>query len=248
MLPILQRKGLEYGDPEKALIDATRTLLGEGESVLLTPARSMLPLVGQSDPWAEVLEGFGVTVETGNVVYEWLPGVRGSTESGVLNWQAIDAYPRGGDEDLLVGAMRGKRLFLNHPTPIRVGDVSGVDSQVVAAVEPSILRFIENDWRGDGTRIDRLPEEKRYNEPQPVVVASVRGDQRVMVVGSGGWMLSGIVNESGSLGGDRLDHSGLRDGRAVSADRERRPVDDGLRQGPRARDAGCVVFWGLRSW
>ncbi|MCH2161876.1 MAG: hypothetical protein MK085_08395, partial [Phycisphaerales bacterium] len=157
----------------------------------------------QVDPWAGVLADFGVEVETGNVVYEWMPKTRSSPDSSVLNWQAIDSYPAV-EEQILAGAMRGKRLFLNHPTPVRIEPSPGVDVGVVASIEPSVLRFVENDWRGDGARIRRLPEDKRFTEPVPAVVAIQRDDQRILVVGSGGWMLSGIVNESGSLGGERL--------------------------------------------
>ena len=202
VMPPLRRKGLEYDDNEKALLDATKSLLAEGEPVLLTTARSMLPMVGQDDPWQSILEDFGVRVDTGDVIFEWLPAASSEGDSGVITYQEIDAYPS--ESGVVGGALRGKRLFLNHPTPIRVDDSQRNDFTVIAEVSPSVLRFVESDWRGDGERITRLPEEKRFDSSQPVVVSMERDGNRVIVVGSGGWLLSGLVNDSGTLGGDRV--------------------------------------------
>jgi hypothetical protein len=200
--PPLRRTGLEYQERELDVIEATRALIDEGEAVLLTPARSLLPMVGQKDPWGAMLEDFGITIETGRVVFEWLPAASSEGDSTVVTYQEIDSYPDTGRT--LGGAMRGKRLFLNHPTPIRIDPEVDSDVFVVAQIEPSLLRFIEDDWRGNGARITRLPEESRFHVPQPAVVAIERDGQRVLVVGSGGWLLSALVNDSGTLGGDRV--------------------------------------------
>jgi hypothetical protein len=109
------------------------------------------------------------------------------------------------DAGALGRALQGKRLFLNHPTPVIVETTeNGITGTVVAAIEPTLYRFIEDDWRNDGASITSLPEEKRFEEPQPIVVALEQGEQRALVVGSGGWLLSAIVNDAGTLGGNRV--------------------------------------------
>ena len=202
VLPPLRRTGIAYQESEHTLIEATRSLLADGEAVLLTPARSLLPLVGQRDPWATMLEAFGVEIQTGKVVYEFVPASTSEEDAGVLSVQYVNhPAPAAG---VLGAALQGKRLFLNHPTPVVLAAVSETNATIVAAIEPNILRFLEDDWRGDGSNIRVLPEEKRFAESQPIVVAIERGEQRAIVVGSGGWLLSAIVNDSGTLGGNRV--------------------------------------------
>ncbi|MAD20302.1 MAG: hypothetical protein CMJ52_09040 [Planctomycetaceae bacterium] len=206
--PPLQRSGLEYGENEKALLDATRALIAEGEPVLLTVARSMLPLVGKPDPWSAVAASLGVEVDTGRVVFEWVPD---AAEGGsVRTWQAIDRHPEGMDVagGEVLESLRGKRLFVSHATPILIDESMEGAAVVLSAIRPNPLRWIEDDWRGDGVRVERLPSGGRFEEAVPVAVAverpGVEGRQRLMVVGAGGWALSALVNEAGSLGGDRL--------------------------------------------
>lgn len=202
VLPPLRRTGIAYQESEHTLIAATRSLLADGEAVLLTPARSLLPLVGQKDPWSTMLEDFGVEIHTGTVVYEFVPASTSEEDSGVLSVQYVShPAPAAG---VLGAALQGKRLFLNHPTPVVIEVESTTNATVVAAIEPTLLRFLEDDWRGDGANIRVLPEEKRFAQPQPIVVALERDLQRALVVGSGGWLLSAIVNDAGTLGGNRV--------------------------------------------
>jgi ABC-2 type transport system permease protein len=206
--PPLKRSGLEYDESEKALLDATTALIAEGEPVLLTVARSMLPLVGTPDPWSAVAASLGVEVDTGRVVFEWVPDA--GEGASVRTWQAIDRHPEpmnapGGE---VLESLRGKRLFVSHATPILLDESMDGSAVVISAIRPNPLRWIENDWRGDGVRIERMPTDERFEDAVPVAVAVERlgldGLQRLMVVGAGGWALSALVNEAGSLGGDRL--------------------------------------------
>lgn len=79
---------------------------------------------------------------------------------------------------------------------------------MLAEVRPNALRWLENDWRGDGVQIEKMPGGDRFDGPIPVAVAvesmGENGMQRLVAVGSGGWVLSALVNEAGTLGGDRL--------------------------------------------
>lgn len=207
--PPLQRSGLEYSESERALIDATTALLAEGEPVMITIARSLLPLVGQADPWATIAARQGVEIDTGRVVFEWSPEL--ADGGAVRTWQDIDAppTPRGGPADAVAASLRGKRLFLSHPTPLRIDGDTTARTSVLAAVRPGPLRWIESDWRGDGASLTGPPDDGRLEAPVPIAVAVESpgpdgGTQRLVVVGSGGWGLSAIVNEAGTLGGDRV--------------------------------------------
>jgi hypothetical protein len=105
--------------------------------------------------------------------------------------------------------MRGKRLFLSHPTPMIVAPEVLGRVGVLAEVRPGPLRWVESDWRGDGASITGPSDDGRLESPMPVAVAieapgeDGRG-QRIALIGSGGWGLSAIVNEAGTLGGDRV--------------------------------------------
>ncbi len=207
--PPLQRTGLEYSESERALIDATMALLAEGEPVMITFARSLLPLVGQADPWATIAAGYGVEVDTGRVIFEWSPDL--ADGGAVRTWQEIDAPPASGEGPAAAVAesLRGKRLFLSHPTPITVDPEVAGRVGVLAEVRPGPLRWIESDWRGDGASITGPSDDGRLEGSVPVAVAiEVPGGsgrpQRVALIGSGGWGLSAIVNEAGTLGGDRV--------------------------------------------
>ena len=222
VMPTLQRTGLEYGDTEKAVLAAATELIAAGEPVFLTVSRSLLPMVGQPDPWSNVATGLGVTVDTGRVVFEWAPELADELRAGgsVVTYQEVDVSPVTPLVDRsaapVATALRGKRLFLSHPTPVVVDEDTVSDSVVLSAIPPRPLRWIESDWRGDGARISGPPEPGAdangatyFESPVPVAVAvETEGflgvSQRLVVVGSGGWPLSAIVNESGNLGDQRL--------------------------------------------
>ena len=220
IMPALQRRGIEYSDPEKALIEAAAGLVEDGRPVLLTVARSLMPMVGQVDPWAGITAGSGLRAETGRVVFEWatdlVDEVTGS--SRVRVWQEIDGPP---DDESIDGpaasvaeALRGKRFFVTHANPISINEAVRERVTVLAAVEPRPLRWIESDWRGDGARIEGPPTEdgsetaSMLDAAVPVAVAvdgsGDDGTGRLVLVGSGGWALSAFVNDAGNLGDQRM--------------------------------------------
>ena len=145
-----QRPAVLSPAEERALLDATRAFLAEGEPVMITFASSLLPLVGQADPWASIAGGFGIEVDTGRVVFEWSHDL---AEGGaVRTWQEIDAPPANanGPAAAVADALRGKRVFLSHPTPITIAPEAAGRVGVLAEVRPGPLRWVESDWRGDG--------------------------------------------------------------------------------------------------
>ena len=220
VMPALQRQGLEYSDAEKAVIEATAALVEEGRPVLLTVARSLMPMVGQADPWATVASSAGLRAETAEVVFEWAPDLAVNDPQGtrVRVWQEIDGPPRSlridGPAASVAEALRGKRFLVTHANPITIDEAVVDRTTVLAAVDSGPLRWIESDWRGDGVRIEGPPTEgsdetaRMLQAPVPIAVA-VDGDERaglgrLILVGSGGWALSAFVNDAGNLGDQRL--------------------------------------------
>lgn len=220
VMPALQRTGLEYSDSEKAVLEAATGLIEEGRPVLLTVARSLMPMVGQDDPWAAVAATSGLRAETGEVVFEWSSDLVDESVRGnrVRVWQEIDGPPRGGPISgpaaSVAEALRGKRFFVTHATPISIDEAMQERATVLAAIEPGPLRWVESDWRGDGARIEGPPSGtgdetgRPIETPVPVAVAvePVDGAKagRLVIVGSGGWALSAFVNDAGNLGDQRL--------------------------------------------
>ncbi len=206
VMPPLQRTGLEYGESERALLDATSALVAEGAPVMITVARSMLPLVGQPDPWSTIADDFGVQVDTGEVVFEWAPelGETGAVKTWQTTIEAVSIEPI----HPIGAALRGKQLLASHVTPIRSLDESS-EIATIARVGAGPLRWIERDWRGDGVKLDGPPAEGMMEEPVALAIAAEsvgpdRKPRRLVLIGTGGWALSAIVNEAATLGGDRI--------------------------------------------
>ncbi|MHC4993181.1 MAG: hypothetical protein ACYTGC_19595, partial [Planctomycetota bacterium] len=107
-------------------------------------------------------------------------------------------------------AVHGQRTYLVLPVPIREVEREGVRHAVVASIAPSADRWLESDWARPPEQLDGATPEARLTGAVPVVVAAegrsgvTGGPQRVLVVGSGGWLLSYITDVATSVGGDRV--------------------------------------------
>ena len=81
---------------------------------------------------------------------------------------------------------------------------------VVLAVEPGKDRWLETDWMLSPDSLDEPTADQRFDDPAPLVVAAERrnpvkpGHQRILVVGSGGWLLSYLADVVVPVGGDRM--------------------------------------------
>ena len=93
--------------------------------------------------------------------------------------------------------------------PISLGDSDSEVIETLWAIEPSQNRWLEEDWRSEVIQQRaEIPEEARFEDAQPVVVAVEfeRADgrrQRALVVGGVGWLVSAVADLSRSLGGER---------------------------------------------
>ena len=186
------------------MVEEVARLVGDGESVLVTAGRSMLSVLGQPDPWQQVLSPFGLEPDAGKVVLELVAREDGTPE--VRPWQLIERAP---PESPLTQRLRGRSILFNQPMEIRRAEPmpAGVTVQTVVEVAPSPERWLADDWRGDGDGVREVPAGKALSTPLAVAAIAERkiagGTQRVALVGSGGWMLSSVADLSDNLGGGR---------------------------------------------
>lgn len=203
------RDGTDESPRERELLSAVRRLAAQGQPLLVSVGPSLLPLLGQPDPWAEVLAGRGLRAETGRTILEVVP--TGPDRAETSTAQVL----LGGEPGSAIGrAIDGQRVRLDRPVPLAAG-AEGAD--VVAVVEPSPDRWVEDDWRRDVRSRLAAPGSKRLAAPVPVVLASERTDggsvMRSVLVGSSSWMSTAVADAADPLGGGRvaLRNPGNRD-------------------------------------
>ncbi len=212
VVPPIDRDALEESPRERELLAAARRIVSRGDPVLLSVGPSLLPVLGQQDPWAALLRDAGVAAQTGRTVLEVVPTGPGRAETVAVQEMA-DAPA----DHPLAQAVDGQRLRLDRPVPVEIAP--GARAATIFAVEPAAERWIENDWRRDIKGRTESPESKRFTAPVPVVVAVARaaapprGDQRMVLVGSPTWLLTTVADAADQLGGGRvaLRNPGNRD-------------------------------------
>ncbi|HMN96979.1 MAG TPA: hypothetical protein PKC43_13365 [Phycisphaerales bacterium] len=216
VVPPLTRRGIDISPRERGLLDRTRRLIDAGQPVLITLGRSLRPLFRQEDPWATILAERGIRAETGSVVFE-LDRI-GPARGVARAWQRIDpgvgaatTARRGAaaaEEHPLHRAIAGLPTTITHPTPLRIDETRPGVRVTVLAVEPGPLRWLERDWRTENRPRATPPAGAALEEPVAVAVAiedpgEPRRRRRAIVVGSGGWMLSSVLDATEPVGGGR---------------------------------------------
>lgn len=199
-----ERIGFEIGSDERRLLEATSHLIDQGESVLLSLYPSFLPRYGQPDPWARLSAKLGIEADTGAVLLEEAVDVDGKVV--VQMFQQLTEFA---SEHPVAGALNGQSLALPLPVPLRPIEDGEGSFLSVGTIQPQADRWLETQWTpsldlGPVRRGDR-----QLSDPIDVVYAVERADagdapQRLMVVGSGPWMLSNVADVAVSAGGDRI--------------------------------------------
>jgi ABC-2 type transport system permease protein len=204
VIPALRRAQLDLSREEKLLVDETNRLVSDGEPVLVTAGRSMLAVLGQPDPWQQVLAPFGVEADGGKIVLELIAKDDGTPE--VRPWQLVERVPA---KSPLSARLRGRAILMNQPMRIRTKDPmpAGATVETVVEIESTPARWLADDWRGDGDGVREVPAGKSLGAALPVAVIAERkipgGSQRAAMVASGPWLLTGVADLSDSLGGGR---------------------------------------------
>ncbi|MEN9642200.1 MAG: hypothetical protein RIR77_1389 [Planctomycetota bacterium] len=196
VVPPADRDSVDESPRERALLSVARRLVAQGEPVLLSVGPSLLPLLGQQDPWGALLRGRGMAAQTGRTVLELVPTGPDRAETS-----AVQTTVAGGIDSAVGRAIDGQRLRLDRPIPLQ-SDPSAVGVSVVVGIEPAAERWIEDDWRRDLKGRMEAPESKRFDADVPVVLVS--DAPRAMLVGSPTWMTTAVADSADALGGGRI--------------------------------------------
>ena len=205
VLPPSERIGFEIGTAERRLLEATSHLIDQGASVLVSLYPSFLPRYGQADPWAELVAGIGIEADTGSVLLE--ETVDGDGKIVVQMFQQLTEFPA---PHPVASALNGQSLALPLPVPLRSSGDVGASRQPLASVDPTGDRWLESQWTPS---LDLGPVQRGtqgLDDPVDVIYAIERpavddgSFQRLLVVGSGPWMLTNVADVAVSAGGDRI--------------------------------------------
>ena len=196
IVPPADRDSVDESPRERALLSVARRLVAQGEPVLLSVGPSLLPLLGQQDPWGALLRGRGMAAQTGRTVLELVPTGPDRAETS-----AVQTTVAGGIDSAVGRAIDGQRLRLDRPIPLQ-SDPSALGVSVVVGIEPAAERWIEDDWRRDLKGRMEAPESKRFDADVPVVLVS--DAPRSMLVGSPTWMTTAVADSADALGGGRI--------------------------------------------
>lgn len=231
--PPMSRRGIDLDPRERVLIDRTRRLIEEGKPVLLTVARSLRPLFRQEDPWAAMLASRGVRIETGSVIFEldrigpargvtraWqriepveaLDGgssIGGSADASVADTpRASPSEPFTSSIHPIARAIAGQPTTVTHPTPLTLEPAHTARRTALLSVDPAPGRWLERDWRSENRPRSTPPAGAGFETSLPIAVAIEEPGQpvqrrRLIVVGSGGWLLSSVLDASEPVGAGR---------------------------------------------
>lgn len=210
IVPPPPARSIEATQPMRALYAAADELLSAGENVLLSVYPSLLAKYGQPDPFAALPLPFGIQADTGTLVLERTP--TGQGESRVITEQIVQDFS---DESPVGRAVDGQQARFAGPVPLRppsAADSATLGANVtlytIAAIEPSPTRWLETDW--SRFQDSQARPDQQFTEPIVIAMAAERpsptgaGVQRLIVVGSGGWMVTNIADPVVNIGGGRV--------------------------------------------
>lgn len=197
VVPPLRRAGVDPDPRERRLLEAATRLVEEGEPILLAVTPSVLPLVGQTDPWAILAGRLGVEAKTGSTILEL--SATSERQRVVRGFFEID----GESEHEAARGARSMRTVVSEPVPLV--PAPGVEAVPLLEIPVASNRWHEDDWRSAVRRTIEVPESKRLDAPVAVLEAvERRGGGRAVVSGGTGWILSGLADMTGQLGPERV--------------------------------------------
>lgn len=204
VVPPLDRRSLEPGSAEAALLDATRRLLQEGQPVMVLAPPSVAAALGMADPWSGLLSAFGITARTQSMVVQ----LAASSEAGRALRRGLDRVEPGSGP---MGGLAGDGAIWPLPVPLQMDSIQGVRSEVVAQVPPDPSVWVEDDPRVISRGVMEVPKGKGMHAERqvPLLAVAERGDQRVALAGGAAWLLSSTAAAADARG--RLTHPANRD-------------------------------------
>ena len=222
--PPLQRAGFEIAPAEETLLETTRSLILTGEAVMLNHFPSLRPKLTVDDPWAELLLPFGISGDTGKVIFALNPV--GMNQMQVESGMEFSAY----EPDSSIGAaVNGQPTSFALAVPLVVAPDAddSVGRAVVAAAPAGTGRWLEEDWVPRQGVVRTPPANPSLAEDVPMIIqieathpngsqggyGAAAGTQRILAVGAASWLLSVNADASMDIGGGRVirKHPGNHD-------------------------------------
>jgi len=190
IIPPSSRAGLEVSRREQKLLDAVRSLLAGGESVMLNLQPSLLPRYGQKDPWNTIASSLGVWSDTEHVLVE-----RVAVGPNTLEIQRGQLITETNSEHIVARAVNGRQLYIPLPIALEGGEP-------LLIVKPSEDRWLDQRWERE--ILDIAEKTPLANDVSIATAIEQNGGARAIVVGSSGWLLSWAADRAISLGGDKI--------------------------------------------
>lgn len=207
IVPPAQRQGLELTKEEAALLDAARELIVAGQNVMLSVYPSMLTKYGQSDPWAELAAPWGVRCDTSAVILE---SIRvGQNQTTIERGQAVSEFA---SDHVIARALNGLQAYFTFPIAIQLTDTPGqtASRSAIAAITAKPDRWLDKDWAANLKNPDASGDREPLKQTLPIAVATHRpgptgqGTQRLVLIGSGSWLMSFVADVERPVGGGRI--------------------------------------------
>lgn len=189
------------------LARAVESLVSEGENILLSATPSLLPRVGEPDPLVAPFAPLGLRVESGRPLVETM-----STPSGPRSGSAFRLL-RAERDHPIGAALDGLATVLLWPSSMLIEPVDGGETVFtpLLLVDRSDRIWGESQWptlaRGGAATAEFDPRVDLGGGPWIVAAAGERflesttAPQRVVVVGSNGWFLDALAQQTQEVDG-----------------------------------------------
>ena len=190
VIPPSSRAGLVPSTREQKLLDAVRVLLADNQPVMLNIQPSLLPRYGHRDPWNTLAESVGISVDSEHVLVE-----RVAVGQNALEIQRGQMISDTHSEHIIARAVNGRQIYL----PLPIGLHGGVS---LITVEPSDDRWLDQRWERE---IADLASKQPLKDEISIATATKNAaGARVVIIGSGSWLLTWAADRAISLGGDQV--------------------------------------------
>lgn len=207
IVPPPPARSIDAAGPMRSVVDALAQLVRDGESILLNLHPSLMARFGQRDPLVAAVGELGLAADTARILFE-RPSSPAPSAAISRDQALIDFH----EQHPIARALNGQRLYLTLPVRLEPSGSPppGVQLFPIAHVRANGNRWLEHDWVRASTDPPPATGVESISEPVPVIYAAERTriehgrPQRLLLVGSGGWMITNVANRAANIGGDRV--------------------------------------------
>ena len=180
--PMMMQMGQMGGG--KQIVDHVKARMAEGDAVMFISGPNPAAAMGMPDPTAELLEQWGVTVQSGSIIMnEVTADSRRTVADTTLR---VTSWP----EDLPVTqALSGNAGVFASASPIEIDKKDDIETFKLATVKGPRM-WAQKDLRAEDPKYD----EENAADQFTVAIAASKGDERIAVFADPVWSTNQIVN------------------------------------------------------